>query len=193
MSLQSVLRYPQHFSFSSLTKQGIPELQTGVTKFPFQAVPSQRFSLIRGFSARNAELIQEGSHSYSGYASDKSSNCSLRVHKAATMPSELVHRRVRTVMWNLSSRRATFSEDLVRWETATGTSEAQGWSQPAGWMEEHVLWQAEFWLRAGCASQVPQVGLASILALFFLSKLLELTRARRVTDCQRVMLHILEC
>lgn len=47
--------------------------------------------------------------------------------------------------------------------------------------------------RAGDVSQVPQVGLASILAPFFLSKLLELTRARRVTDCQCIMLHFLEC
>lgn len=72
-----MLRYPQQFSFSSLTKQGIPELQSGVTKFPFQAVPSQRSGLIRGFSAGNAEPVQEGSHSYSGRTSDKSPNCSL--------------------------------------------------------------------------------------------------------------------
>lgn len=78
MSLQLVLRYPQQLSFPSLTKQGIPELQTGVSKFPFQAVPSQGSGLIRGFSAGNAEPVQEGSHSYSGCTSDKSPNCSLR-------------------------------------------------------------------------------------------------------------------
>lgn len=48
-------------------------------------------------------------------------------------------------------------------------------------------------LHTGDASEATRVGLAFILAPLFLSKLLELTRARRVTDCQRVVLHIVEC
>lgn len=196
MSLQPALRYPQHFSFSSLTKQGIPELQTGVTKFPSQAVPSQGFGLIRGFGAKNAELVQEWSRSYSGCARDKSLNCSLRVQRQPPSRADWHRGEDRTATWNLSSGMATFGEGWVSWE-ANSDQESPGqglshicsvwggtWrSRTAGTMPGSVFG----------ASEVAQVGLAFILAPLFPGKLLELTRARRVTDCQRVVLHIVEC
>lgn len=63
---------------------------------------------------------------------------------------------------------------------------------PACWDDGRAKWSRDVCAVTGRAlssdaSAVPQVGLASILAPYFLSKLLELTRARRVTDCHCVI------
>lgn len=63
---------------------------------------------------------------------------------------------------------------------------------PAGRVAGGAKWSRDAHL-TGRASPVPQITLASLLAVCFPSKLLELTGARRVTDCQRVRLRILEC
>lgn len=44
--------------------------------------------------------------------------------------------RGENTMCNLSSGRAMLREDLGRWEAVTTIRKAQGWSQPAGMMEE---------------------------------------------------------
>lgn len=91
---------------------------------------------------------------------------------------------------------ATFGEGWVSWEANSD------WERP-GQALSHIcsVWGGTRKSRtAGAvpgsvfgASEVAQVGPAFILALLFPGKLLELTRARRVTDCQPVVLHIVEC